>query len=464
MNARQQQILFLTVMAPAVIYVFCRAAILDFTYDECWTFLGYASGNLGHIITNIPYPAANNHVLHSLLMYAMRLLFGNEEFFLRLPVVLSMIPFGFYAFQVMKRLSPTSAWLGLIVLIYQPYLLDYFVLARGYGIALAALMFSWHFFLKYVEEGQSRDRILSIVGGIIAAWANFTFLLPYLIVIGLIGLVNVLKDKSWDKHFWRDVAIAILVPILLFSLPIYQLIEANELYYGGVKSFYEDTLTSVAYSISYHNLPGTYLAPLLLAILLSAIPFVRLLRGQLMKADSLTALIPIAIGIASILQHHLLDSPYLIDRTAIMLIPFMVFSVVIIHGRSKHPWMRRMGILCILVATGLNFGLAFNLSHTVDFKEYADVKSAMKLIEESIETDEPITIGKSVYLNAPINFYAQEMNNLAVNASGLDYCAESPVYLLFERDTVCVAEKNVVLLKRFETSGLHVYKSESLPL
>jgi len=57
---------FLLVL-PVFSYINLRAWFLAFTYDESWTFLGYATEDFWKVVTN-EFPAANNHVLHSLIM------------------------------------------------------------------------------------------------------------------------------------------------------------------------------------------------------------------------------------------------------------------------------------------------------------------------------------------------------------------------------------------------------------
>ena len=111
--------------------VLTKAALVPFTYDEAYSDLVYAQAWDGFRRLNF----ANNHPLNSFAMHVMSRVFGHEPFALRLPNILSFYVFAATAFVVARKLAmPAFAFAALIM---NALLLEFFSLARGYGISAA---------------------------------------------------------------------------------------------------------------------------------------------------------------------------------------------------------------------------------------------------------------------------------------------------------------------------------------
>jgi 4-amino-4-deoxy-L-arabinose transferase-like glycosyltransferase len=125
----------------AFVYVVVRAVVVPFTWDESFSWLMYARGHDWWPEINSEM-AANNHLLNTWLMRLSEMIFGTSEFTLRLPNVLFSLLYFTAAFFFAKRQEKTLAQLAVfIVLAGHPYLLDYFGIARGYGLAHSLLLF-----------------------------------------------------------------------------------------------------------------------------------------------------------------------------------------------------------------------------------------------------------------------------------------------------------------------------------
>jgi hypothetical protein len=109
--------------------VLTKAAHIPITYDEAFSYMNYARSLSGFWTLHI----ANNHYLNSLAMYISSFMFGNEPFILRLPNIVSFYIYSLAAYVVSCRL-PLKAF-AFSVLVANALLLDFFSLARGYGIA-----------------------------------------------------------------------------------------------------------------------------------------------------------------------------------------------------------------------------------------------------------------------------------------------------------------------------------------
>jgi len=459
MHLDRTQIFGFVLWGLAFVYIVVRAGLLSFTYDECWSFMGYAEQSVWSTVTN-ETPAANNHILHSLLMKVAFSLFGMSELALRLPVLLGFVVFGWFSWNVAKEFQGMQL-LVFAGLVLQPYLLDYFVLARGYGLALAFMMGALLFAYRYSQSKVSSHALWALVFAAAASYTNFTYLLLYI----SIGMMLVFFG-------WRNAGVKRLIPILLtvsvflvmlVAYPISRLIEAQELYYGGTVGFYTDTLKTLGHVASYKLMGGGALAALFALVLLYSGAHVLYLiwRKKSLSMGVVAASVLVLIALGSVMQHYIIGSKFLIDRTAMVLLPLFVLAAFhLIQSHIKRP---KLAAGLLVSACAVNMALAANLTHTIDFKEHADYKAAFYEISEVAEKDtDPFRLGKSVYMNAPIGYYRRRMDMLYVQKAGLEFCdGAGPVrfYYLFGKDVSCVEGKPVELIAHYPVSDTYLYQT-----
>src|ERR1051326_3454816 len=119
-------------------YIVARVCMLSFTHDEAFTYLHYVRCSW-ETINHLTY--TNNHLLNTWLMKFCNNLFGNSEFSLRLPNVLSYILFLHFSRKLLLVVTDARLALGgWLFLNLNPFVLDFFSLARGYGISLGFFM------------------------------------------------------------------------------------------------------------------------------------------------------------------------------------------------------------------------------------------------------------------------------------------------------------------------------------
>jgi hypothetical protein len=155
---------------------FCayRAVHQSLTTDEAMAFQQYIEGPWSRAFG--PYEA-NNHVLFTLLAKLSTHAFGLSEFTLRLPSLLAGVAYvvGVAALLAKVR-SPWVRWMGLLGLALHPLILDFSIAARGYGLALALLVWG----IDAAREGAS------VWAGVLlglAVAANFTMAFPVLAIL-----------------------------------------------------------------------------------------------------------------------------------------------------------------------------------------------------------------------------------------------------------------------------------------
>ena len=183
-----------------------RAAHQSLTHDEAWTWTNFAAGGPSVIFGRY---APNNHVLHSLLVWAAEKLFGPHELALRVPALLGATLFLLGLVRLARRLLgegwPALFFFGALAL--NPLFLDYFVEARGYSLMLAGLAWgAWLLHASVSGEGFSRRAAAggsALLGLALAAVPSCAFA-----VVGVGGATLVHALRRGEKP---RAALAILV-------------------------------------------------------------------------------------------------------------------------------------------------------------------------------------------------------------------------------------------------------------
>lgn len=157
--------IFSFLLAAVVAWSAWRAAHQSLTHDEAWTWTHFAAGGPAVIFGRY---APNNHVLHSVLVWASERLFGPHELALRLPALLGATLFLLALVRLSRRLlgRGSLAVLFFATLALNPLFLDYFVQARGYSLMLAGLAWGAALLHASIEDESVSRRT--------AAWGSAT--------------------------------------------------------------------------------------------------------------------------------------------------------------------------------------------------------------------------------------------------------------------------------------------------
>lgn len=182
-SARSRWIL----LAPAVFamaWAIARAALQSITIDEATTY------NIFVFNRRFLWYAANNHILNSAMMYAFTRVFGLSQFTARLPALIGAGLYIAAAYRLCRLITP-SWFIQLtlfICLVFNPFVFDYLVAARGYGLALGFLLWA----IVYFAEAYACQRRLFVACAVSSACAgmsvnaNFSFALVNLATMAVI--------------------------------------------------------------------------------------------------------------------------------------------------------------------------------------------------------------------------------------------------------------------------------------
>ncbi|MCB0569643.1 MAG: hypothetical protein KDC66_07775 [Phaeodactylibacter sp.] len=323
-----------------LLFAYCaaRVTLLSMTHDESTTVLMFASKPWGQILANEP-PSANNHILNTLLVKLFTL-GGLHKVLVRLPNLLAGALFLFFTYRMATEDEKRPAWqlAGLALLAFNPYLLEFFGLARGYGLSLGFQMGSLFFARRYIREPSSGALAWSLLLAVAGAYSNFT-LLNYFVALCLALNVMLLRNQrkerraSWLAANGQILLFSLLLLVLLY-LPVKANLAAGAFYYGGQKGFFADTFASLTeHFISNRAYLGKHTATIctwataLLAIGAAGRHLWLWLQRRRADSGAFFSFLLGAMALSTIIQHAWLGTPYLTGRTALSFYPLMALAI-----------------------------------------------------------------------------------------------------------------------------------------
>lgn len=467
----QYKIIFLFFISATLLgYVFLRAYTLSFTHDESLSFT-VVDGNTRWALT------ANNHKLNTLLMSWCKTFFGSSEISLRLPNVLSFLLYLMGCFLILK--NSKKDWLllvGFCLMIFNPFLLEFFSLARGYGLSLGLMLMSIYFLLE-TESPQStaskylKYSFLSILFAILALYANLA-LINYLIVVQIILVTKYLfvrtKDKDtayFDFKFWGIIAAA-CIPLFLEIQTLLALNESGELYFGA-KSFNEGLNSLITMSLS-PSLDYDFVVLSIKIIVLLCLSLGLLLVISEKKFQSPLALLLMVMTLLLMglfFEHWMFGAKFPMERTALFYIPLI--AVFIYHLFSDLSTLNKIKkSYYIVVAFSFcsfalaNFAMSANITNSKVWHYDAHTKAVMEKIKEMTQQEAKIKSISNHWLFEPtINYYIRtwKLKISSANRDGVNINSDF-IYRLEETGaianfkTICsYSDIHSELLMRIET-------------
>jgi hypothetical protein len=421
MNRNQ---IYFVIFTLVFVYITVRASLLGITYDEAWTIISFVPLNILNIFLFNPCDA-NNQILNTLLIKGL-FVFGNHSILTaRLPNVLAFVVYAFFTYRIAKGFL--NHYLGItlfIILLCNPFVLDFFSLARGYGLAMALQMGSLFYLLEFCKSNKLTNYSFSLLFAALAVLSNFTFLYFFLAIFGVGNIISLIMNK-WKMDYLKVLVTGVLFTLLLALLiyiPMTKLIINERLYYGGNIGFYQDTLLSLFSFSLYHpydlHLGRIVLNGFLLACGIIAV-FTVFNRGKrsLELLTGKTAVILLLTGIiilATLLNHYISGTFYLTDRTALMFFPLMMCVIIFLADYVNHTALLipvRIIVTVICVLSLLNFGINANFTKTILWPFDAHTESILSRINSIGKSENTIkTIDFSWPLESSVHYYLQKNN------------------------------------------------------
>jgi len=434
-------------------YTLLRAISLGLTYDESFTFLNYVKAPL---INSFIYFNPNNHFLNTLLIKLSTTFLGNSELAIRLPNLLGYLLFLIFSYLFLKKNFNKILIVPFFIIInFNPYLIEFFGLGRGYGLSMSMIMVSLYYLSLSFEPNQISSQIkvniifLSSFFGMLSVLANLTSLNFYIALIIVIFIINFFKVFILQKNKlnfrnifdflinkWSSyIYLTLIILVVLLSIPVTLMKLNNQLYFGGNKGFWLDTVFSLVRDSLYNNFNffifNIILFFVLITFISSIIFFFYFTYKNHYKPKTLFPYSILFIFILSILssiaQNILLKTNYLIDRTALFFLFLFLLNLTLLlnslYLESKNKVKKFVFILICFLAIifTLNLFNNFNMTGTLEWHYDQNTNKAFQdseeyIIKSQISKTSPVNLCTTNLYSTTLKYYLYK-TNLTVNTN-----------------------------------------------
>lgn len=313
------------------LFVICvyRAFTQSVVFDEALTWELYIAGPVDRIFHSFE---ANHHFLNTVLMRLVTAVLGVSAWTMRIPALAGAALYFTSVYRI-ARTAFGEGWtflLAVAALSLNPFVLDFMVAARGYGMALALWMWALAVLLQVFSANDARPGELVQAGLALAlsVTANLVFLLPAAALAGLTlyFLAKLPKPEATKKAKRADVkkavspTIAFLGPMAAIALVFLLLAPVEDMkldqFYTGVASIPESLRSLATVSLAHSGpLAGVGLASwrdvvafgIAPVALLAGLAFGILRRNWVLLLAAGPA---VFAGVALVLVHLALGRPY----------------------------------------------------------------------------------------------------------------------------------------------------------
>jgi len=427
------QIIFWITGIVLLTYSTVRALRIPITIDEGTMYLVYVQGSIKDVFLNNPVNT-NNHFLNVFLIKFTTWIFGDSEFSVRLPSLFGHLLYIVFSFKLLQAISNRTVVIiaGIILLHLNPYFLDFFGLARGYSLSWGLMMASMYYLYRYIQLEKNKCITISFV---LAGLSVYSILIAMNYLLALIVAFNLIFLKSFFEkrvnthfviYFLKKNVPAILTSLTLFALlahPISKIRKFNE-FYGEHGSFFENTIMSLVnqslYGKKYFGIDfPEVLAWIAIAVFLAVLIYSALAIFSHKKKNTsyigsfiFSLLFTLACW-STIAQFHLIDTPYLADRTALIYYP--LFSIIPVFFLSLFDGKKLLQIAFALLPI-LVYSYHFSkTANTFMVREWWFDSDNKDVLNYFLENENPIPERKVTFaisgLNSPsFHFYEKVWN------------------------------------------------------
>jgi len=470
------------------VYVVLRGQLISFVHDESYSFVNIASQSFDKIfLYNVPC-SGNNHLLNSLFLKIINVLGFNNEVILRLPNIAAYVVYFVASLRILRYFSsPVARICGLCLLTLNQFMLEFFSLARGYGLGLGFMMLSVSLLVDIIKQDLGGKYVtMCLVSAALSVLSNFTFLNYYLVLVVVLFGARLLTFSQSEKReitFWArtkrflklnvNIVLISLVLAFVIIIPLHALKAQDQLYYGGTRNFYSDTIVSLLeanlYKASYFSHDVSALGIFVIGLVIAGFVFfgitmIRQLRKRKLHTGGTLFFLMMLCAFSTIAQFEILGTRYLIERTAILFLPlFNLMLLFLLSGinRKLGDTYRVVPLLILIVITSLtafHFVNVANLSHTWTWDYDADTKKMIKDLIRLRETgpyDGEVTIAAHWIFQPSISFYYLKYNMtwLYLDQFGLEKDQKFDYYYYTPEQAETITYPNREEVKRYHDTG-----------
>lgn len=426
MKLKQPTILLLLLVFLSVVlssYTGYRSFALCMTHDESATWRYFRTiGFWEAIRTKSVWASANNHLLNTSLFQLTTTLFGHADWVVRLPNVLAHALYLFSSIYIVRQLTDKIGigLAGFALLNLNPYLLDFFSMARGYGLAMGFTMGALAFLVANIKQPKINLVIglfLMLMLSVLANFTQFIFLAAILATYGLFCLIHFKGDFKKVVLWQIPPALSILFLGLLLWQPIVWLQGSGEFKWGTEKlvQTFQVLATDSVYGKRYFSKSTNdivFYMTSVLTIVALFFGFKTFFKKEKTFSEKLFGYISLlfsTIILVIFLQKQLLGTLYLINRKSLIFIP--IWDLLIFCFLDNLPFKKNIFknslALCIVLLGFYHFGRSANVAQTREWWYDRHTLEMLTYLDEKIPPNQTVHLGVH-WMFHPTSLYYQE--------------------------------------------------------
>lgn len=460
------------------LYVVIRAYLIDITNDEAYSLLLVDTNYINALVGT-----ANTHWINSIFLKLISSIIGIEPWMIRIHSVLSFPVFIYFLYHYYNKLKSLGAKIFLLSLfLINHFTLEYFSLARGYGMSIAFLMGSLYCAYKSLQEDNQsfQNHKFTVIFGVLAVASNYTAFFQFCGIVSFLFVSVYFKTKTINHFFQRRYLPLLLLFVITCIVTVTNLLMikflSNDLRFGGDYSFFTNTLDSIIGFMSFvesSNSNGIIsFSSFLLFLVLLLISIFGIVKRNI-NIVFFTSLFFFQFIISNFL-FYLFKTPFPLGRSALTLYPSIAFSIIFfVDSINLKEIYKQIFSFIILAGSVLLLAFTPNFNSSFDSFRQSEIKRSLDDIEIIFDNknheDSRILVCRNVY-SIWINYY----NHFYPEKYGLDITViqqndkilnlvEYPNfnYLMTARDEDKEIQKKypeLELVKYYPQSGLTIYR------
>ena len=408
-------------------YLILRVFITPISDDEYLTWREHVNRDLVTILTNgnpdISW-APNNHILNTLLIKLSLSVFGEHDWAFRLHILLAFVICYYFLYKIIAGFTPspwrTGAYLGIIFL--NPYLLDFFSIARGYALSMAGWAAAMYFLSNYHREPSLRNLRNTMISLFLAIWANFSAIY-FLPLFGLIFLYLFYLNKRENvlkKHFPVLAGSALAIAAIVLP-PMLTAMKTGTLVWGTGSFFQDSLVASVDYYQHFNHHLGrfdrfnetwskTEIKTLVLIVFWVTLQLIVLLHRETRAIYNMALFQGIGIIVIVLPLRWMFDVAYPHHRTALLFsFPYLLCLVFALETLTDRYKLMQVFTWLILSFCVWHCFRSWNVENTMEWYQNGDAKRVFTYLEQDIAKDrqkEIYTLGAEQWQYFTMGYYA----------------------------------------------------------
>jgi hypothetical protein len=439
-----------------------KAFTISMTHDESSSFYYLSHKNIfGYLFDNSVWPNANNHWLNTVMFQLTTKIFGENEFAIRLPNLLAYLLYLLTSYKITSYISNKVLQIAaFLFMLCNPYLLDFFSTARGYGLSLAFVNLALWQCIVFIRKETIKSLVASLFSLLLAALSLFSSLIfiPALVTPVILFLLWKYHKNLLTEHLLYPLVVISIFLVLTLSLtftPLRALSENAEFKWGS--SSLLDAFQSLVFHSAYgqpYRLNEHFTVGLFTAILVYI--SVRVLKKIKSPEDikkismSYMSILTFACLIFGMyLARYAVGTYYPVERKTIIFIPFI--GLVFFGGtdlilKKYKNWVGYISVLILL----LHLGLSLDMTQVREWWFDRDTKAFYEIIAQD-KKDGQVIIGCDWMFHPTLSFYskinAQDSIVIMNYNKGIDTERIYDYYMIFDNQIPLLEKHYIVLYK-----------------